>query len=126
MNGMGLSGATKRVADHARSIVQLELRLAVTEMKRKAVALAGGIGLTLTAGLFGLFGLMFGLAAGAAALTLVLSVWLALLVICGGLFLLAGVLAVVGVGLLSKGAKPIPEQALEEAQLTREALQDGK
>ncbi|HZS30884.1 MAG TPA: phage holin family protein [Gaiellaceae bacterium] len=123
---MGLSGATKRVADHARSIVQLELRLAVTEMKRKAVALAGGIGLTLTAGLFGLFGLMFGLAAGAAALTLVLSVWLALLVICGGLFLLAGVLAVVGVGLLSKGAKPIPEQALEEAQLTREALQDGK
>jgi len=126
VNGMGLSGATKRVADHARSIVQLELRLAVTEMKRKAVALAGGIGLTLTAGLFGLFGLMFGLAAGAAALTLVLSVWLALLVICGGLFLLAGVLAVVGVGLLSKGAKPIPEQALEEAQLTREALQDGK
>jgi hypothetical protein len=123
---MGLSDATKRVADHARSIVQLELRLAVTEMKRKAVALAGGIGLTLTAGLFGLFGLMFGLAAGAAALTLVLSVWLALLVICGGLFLIAGLLAAVGVGLLRKGAKPVPEQAIEEAQLTREVLQDGR
>jgi hypothetical protein len=123
---MGLSDATKRVADHARSIVQLELRLAVTEMKRKAVALAGGIGLTLTAGLFGLFGLMFGLAAGAAALTLVLSVWLALLVICGGLFLIAGLLAAVGVGLLRKAAKPVPEQAIEEAQLTREVLQDGR
>ena len=122
---MGLSGATKRVADHARSIVQLEMRLAITEVKRKAVALAGGIGLTLTAGLFGLFGLMFGLAAGAAALTLVLSVWLALLVMCGGLMLLAGLLAVIGLGLLRKGAKPVPEQAIEEAQLTREVLQDG-
>lgn len=123
---MGLSDATKRVADHARSLVQLEIRLAVTEMKRKAVALGAGIGLTLTAGLFGLFGLMFGLAAGAAALTLVLSVWLALLVICGGLMLTAGLLAAIGVGLLRKGAKPVPEQAIEEAQLTREALQDGR
>ena len=123
---MGLSDATKRVADHARSLVQLELRLAVTEMKRKAVALGAGIGLTLTAALFGLFGLMFGLAAGAAALTLVLSVWLALLVICGGLMLVAGLLAAIGVGLLRKGAKPVPEQAIEEAQLTREALQDGR
>lgn len=122
---MGLSGATKRVADHARSIVQLEVRLAVAEMKRKAIALGAGIGVTLTAALFGLFGLMFGLAAAAAALTLVLSVWLALLVLCGGLMLFAGLLAVIGLGLLRKGAKPVPEQAIEEAQLTREALQDG-
>lgn len=122
---MGLSDATKRVADHARSLVQLELRLAVTEMKRKAIALGAGIGLTLTAGLIGLFGLMFGLAAGAAALTLVLSVWLALLVLAGGLLLCAGVLAAIGISLLRRGARPVPEQAIEEAQLTREALQDG-
>lgn len=122
---MGLSDATKRVADHARSIVQLEIRLAVTELKRKAVALGAGIGLTLTAGVIGLFGVMFGLAAAAAALTLVLQVWLALLVMCGGLVVFAGLLAMIGVGLLRRGAKPVPEQAVEEAQLTREALQDG-
>jgi hypothetical protein len=122
---MGLSDATKRVADHARSLVQLEVQLAVAEMKRKAIALGAGIGLTLTAALFGLFGLMFGLAAGADALTLVLTVWLALLVIAGGLLLFAGLLLAIGLGLLRKGAKPVPEQALEEAQLTKEALQDG-
>ncbi|HLX32176.1 MAG TPA: phage holin family protein [Gaiellaceae bacterium] len=121
----GLTDATKRVADHARSIVQLELRLATAEVKRKLVALGAGIGLTVAAGVIGFFGLVFGLAAGAAALTLVLSVWLALLAICGGLLLFAGLLAMIGIRLLRRGAKPVPEQAIEEAQLTREALQDG-
>ena len=46
----GLSGATKRVADHARSIVQLEIQLAATELKRKVAALAIGIGLGVGAG----------------------------------------------------------------------------
>lgn len=122
---MGLSDATKRVADHARSLVQLEVQLAVAEMKRKALALGAGIGLTLTAALIGLFALAFALAAGAAALTLVLSVWLALLAIAGGLLLFTGVLLAIGVGLLRKGSKPVPAQAIEEAQLTREMLRDG-
>ena len=123
---MGLSDATKRVADHARSLVQLELRLAITEIKRKLIALGAGIGLTLGAAMFGLFALAFLLAGGTAALTLVLPVWAALLVVGGGLFLVSGLLAGVGVGLLRKGAKPIPEQAIEEAQMTRETLQDGR
>jgi hypothetical protein len=123
---LGLSDATKRVADHARSLVQLELRLAVAELKRKAVALGAGIGLTLTAALFGFFALAFALAAGAAALTLVWSIWLSLLVIAGGLFLFTGLLLAFGVAFLRKGAKPVPEQAVEEAQMTREALRDGQ
>jgi hypothetical protein len=123
---MGLSDATKRVADHARSLVQLEVQLAMTELKRKAVAFGAGIGLTLTAALIGLFALAFALAAGAAALTLVLSVWLSLLIFAGGLFLVTGLLLAIGIGLLRKGAKPVPEQAIAEAQLTREALQDGQ
>ncbi|MGH3008192.1 MAG: phage holin family protein [Gaiellaceae bacterium] len=122
---MGLSDATKRVADHARSLVQLELRLAATEIKRKLIALGAGIGLTLAAATFGLLALVFGLAAGTAALALVLPAWAALLVMFGGLFLCAGLLGGIGIALLRKGAKPIPEQAIEEAQMTRETLQDG-
>lgn len=125
MNGLGLSDATRRVADHARSLVQLELRLAATEIKRKVIALGLGIGLTLGAAVFGLLALMFALATAAAAIALVLPVWLALLVIFGGLMLVSGLLGVIGLGLLRKGAPPVPEQAIEEAQLTREALQDG-
>lgn len=126
MNGLGLTDATKRVADHARSLVQLELRLAMTEVKRKLVALGAGIGLTLFGALVGLFALAFLLAGAAAALTLVLSTWAALLVLGGGLFLFSGLVATVGVGLLRRGAKPLPEQAIEEAQMTRETLQDGQ
>lgn len=122
---MGLSDATKRVADHARSLVQLEVRLAVTEMKRKVIALGAGIGLTLAAAMFGLVALLFGLAAGTAALALVLPVWAALLVVFGAVFLFSGALGVIGIGLLRKGAPPVPEQAIEEAQMTRETLQDG-
>lgn len=121
----GLSSAAKRVSEHARSIVQLELRLAVTEMKRKALALAAGIGLTVTAALLGLFALVFGLAAAAAALATVLAVWLALLVMFGGLLLGAAVLGGIGAGLLRKGSKPVPEKAIAEARLTTEALRNG-
>jgi hypothetical protein len=31
----------------------------------------------------------------------------------------------VGVALLRKGAKPVPEQAIEEARLTTEAIRNG-
>ena len=121
---MALADATRRVADHARSLVQLEVQLAMEEMKRKAIALGVGIGLALFAAVFVLVGLLFGLAAAAAAIAQVWPVWLALLVMFGGLLLLAAVIGAVGVKLLRRGAKPVPEQAVEEAKLTKEALQD--
>ena len=125
MNGLGLSGATKRVADHARSIVQLEIQLAATELKRKVAALAIGIGLGAGAALFGLLAILFGLAAATAGIATALPVWLSLLVMFGGLLLLAGMLGAVGAALLRKGSKPVPEQAIAEAQITAEALRNG-
>lgn len=122
----GLSSAARRVSEHARSIVQLELRLAISEMKRKAAALAAGIGLVVAAALLGLFALVFGLAAATAGIATALPVWLALLVMFGGLFIGAGVLGAIGVGLLGKGSKPVPEKAIEEARLTTEALRNGR
>jgi hypothetical protein len=125
MSGLGLSGATRRVADHARSFVQLELQLATAELKRKIAALGVGIGLAGGAAICALLALCFGLAAAAAGIATALPVWAALLIMGGALFLLAGALGGVGVVLLRKGAKPVPEQAVQEAQLTTEALRDG-
>jgi hypothetical protein len=125
MNGLGLSGATKRVADHARSIVQLELRLAASELKRKVAALAVGIALTVGAALLGFLAILFGLAAATAGIATALPVWLALLIMFGGVLLLAATLGAVGAALLRKGSKPVPEQAIVEAQLTTEALRNG-
>jgi len=121
----GLSGAARRVADHARSLVKLELDLAAAEIKQKVAALGIGIGLVVTAGVLGLFGLAFGLAAATAAIATAVPVWLALLIVFGGLFILAGAFATIGVGMLRKGAPPVPKQALEEARLTTEALRNG-
>ena len=121
----GLADATRRVAEHARSLVQLEVQLAMTEMKRKIAALGIGIGLAVGALLFMGLAVLFALAAATAGLTHVLSVWASLLVMCGALFLCGLVLAGVGVALLRR-AKPVPEQAIAEARLTREELQDDQ
>jgi hypothetical protein len=113
------------VADHARSFVRLELQLAASELKRKAAALGVGIALVAGAALFGLVAIAFGLAAATAGIATALPVWLSLLIMFGGLFLIAGVLGAVGFVLLKKGSKPVPEQAIEEARLTQEALRNG-
>jgi len=68
---------------------------------------------------------MFAVAAAAAAIATVLAVWLALLVMFGGLVLVAGLLGVIGARLLRKGSPPVPRQELEEARLTTEALRNG-
>ncbi len=126
MNGLGLSGATRRVADHARSLVRLELELAATEIKRKLTELGIGIGLTLTAVLLGFFVIALGLAAGVAGIAVALPVWLSLLIVFGGLLLLAAILGGVGLALLRRGARPLPEKAIDEARLTTEALRNGQ
>jgi hypothetical protein len=125
VNGIGLSGATKRVADHARSFVRLELQLAAAELKRKAAALGIGIALLAAAALFADTALAFGLAPATAGIATAVPVWLALLIMFGGLLLLTMILGGVGGVLLKKGSKPMPEQAIEEARLTTEALRNA-
>jgi putative superfamily III holin-X len=126
VNGIGLSGATKRVADHARSFVRLELQLAATEMKKRVAALGLGIALAAGAAVLAITALFFGLAAATAGIATALPVWAALLIMFGGLLLLAAMLGGVGAALLRKGAKPVPEQAIEEAKLTTEAIRNGQ
>jgi Putative Actinobacterial Holin-X, holin superfamily III len=121
----GVGPAAKDVAEHASTLARLEFELAALEVKRKLAALGVGIGLVVGAGLFLLFALGFGIAAGAAALALVVSTWLALLIVFGGLLLFAGLLALLGLGAIKKGTPPVPEQAVAEARLTTEVLRNG-
>jgi membrane protein implicated in regulation of membrane protease activity len=121
----GLSGATKRVADHARSFVQLEVQLAIAELKKKAAALGVGIGLAGGAAVLAFLALWFGLAAAAAGLATTLPVWASLLIVAGALVLIAAILGLVGYTMLQKGAKMVPEQAVEEAQITADTLGNG-
>jgi len=122
----GLGAAAKAVSERVSAIVHLEIELALNELKRKAAALGVGVGLLVGAGIFALFMLGFAFAAAAAGLATVLPTWAALLIVMGGLGLIAGALGLVGISLLSKGTPPVPEQAIEEAKLTTEALRNGR
>jgi hypothetical protein len=122
----GVGPAAKQVAEHASTLARLELELAGLEVKRKVAALGIGLGLAVAAGVLALFALGFGLAAGAAALALVVSTWLALLIVFGALLLLAVILGLVGLAAVRRGTPPVPEQAVREAKLTTDAIRgDG-
>jgi hypothetical protein len=114
--------AAKGVAEHASALARLEIRLALLELKRKFAALGLGVGLAIGAAIFVLFALGFGFATIASALATTLPTWLSLLIVTAGLLLLATVLGLLALRSLKKGVPPIPEQALEEAKRTTEAV----
>ena len=118
----GLGATVKSVSERASALVRLELELAALELKRKVASLAVGIGLLLTAAVLMLFVLGFGLATIAAGIATALPWWASLLIVTGGLLLVATVLGLLGVSAVKKGTPPVPEQALEEAKLTSAAL----
>ena len=118
----GLGATVKSVSERASSLVRLELELAALELKRKATSLAVGIGLAVGAAVLLVFGLGFGLATIAAGLATAVDWWLALLIVTAGILLVAGILGLLGVRSIKKGTPPVPEQALQEAKLTTQAL----
>jgi len=122
-----LGASAKDVAEHASSLVRLELELAQLELKQKVTSLAVGIGLGVGAALVALYGLGFAFATIAAVLATFLDFWLALLIVTVGLFGLAGLLALLAVNRIQRGTPPVPEQAIAEAKLTTAALKsDGR
>jgi hypothetical protein len=52
--------------------------------------------------------------------------WLAILIVTLALFVIAGILGLIGLNRIKKGTPPVPEQAIREAKLTTNALKsDG-
>ena len=121
----GVGSVVHEIAERASALARLEAELATVELRRKLAAIGLGGALVLGAAILGLFALGFLLASGAAALATVLPTWLAILLVGGVLTLAAGVLGLVGVSWLRRGVPPVPEQALQEAKLTAQALKEN-
>ena len=122
----GLGSAAKQFAERASTLVRLELELASLELKRKFRSLATGIALGALAAVLLVFGIGFGLASAAAGIATATSVWLALLIVTVGLFVVVGLLGLFAMRAIKKATPPVPEQAIREAKLTQEALKhDG-
>jgi membrane protein len=122
-NGRQSVGAAAReVAEHASALARLELELAQLELKRKAGALGAGVVLAVAAALLALYGVGFLFATVAAAFATFLPTWLALLIVTALLLVAAGVAALIARSQIRRGTPPVPEQAIEEAKLTTEAI----
>jgi Putative Actinobacterial Holin-X, holin superfamily III len=121
----GLGTAAKLVAEKASAIARLEVELASIELEKKLSALGVGIGLLVGAALVLAYALGFTFATITAGLATFLPVWLSLLIVTAFLFLVAGILALVGTNKVQRGTPPVPEQAIDEAKLTTQALKSN-
>jgi Putative Actinobacterial Holin-X, holin superfamily III len=109
MESMGSSrnplAAARKIAAHAKRLVQLQAELKTVELKRRAAPFGIGAALGLLAVLLAPLLVVFLLAAAAAALATVVQVWLAILIVAGALLLLVGALAGAAVALISRATK---------------------
>ena len=122
---MGLGQAAKTVSERASSIVRLELELAALELKQKAANLGFGIGLGVGAAVVVFFAVGVGIATVTAVLAIWLDVWLSLLIVFLALLLIAGILGWLAMVRFQRATPAMPEQAIEEARKTREAIRSN-
>jgi hypothetical protein len=122
----GVGNAAKEFVERARSIVRLEIELALLEIKTKLRRIGVGIGLAAGAAVVAVFALGFLFAGIAAAIALALPLWASLLIVSVTLFGITAALGLLGVRSIKAGTPPMPEEAIEEAKLTTEAVTSGR
>lgn len=104
-------------------IVRGEIALAKAEVTAGAKVVGRGAGLLAGAGFVALLGLIFLFHTVAEVIAIWLPLWAGYLITTGLLFLVAGVLGLLGKNALQK-AKPAPERAIDQGRRTVAALKD--
>ncbi|MGW1022657.1 phage holin family protein [Streptomyces sp. NPDC002577] len=113
-----------RATAQLSTLVRQEMRLATAELAYKGKRAGRGGGLLGAAGALAYVGVMALAATAAAALSLALPVWASALIIAGVLFVIAGVLALIGRGQLRGAAPPLPERAMHSVRADVEELKE--
>jgi uncharacterized membrane protein YqjE len=114
------------VSEKASLLIREEIELAKAEMEQKAKRLARGAVVGVVAGFFSLLGLIFLFDTIAWVLVDAFDwngIWPGFLVVTLGLFLLAALGGLLALRSFKAGTPPMPEKAIEEAKLIREAVE---
>lgn len=95
-------------SDQVSRLVRNEIALAKLELSEKGKHAGFGIGMFGGSAVFAFYGVGAGIATAIIALALVLDLWLSALIVTAALFVLAGLLALIGKVQVSKATKNPP------------------
>jgi hypothetical protein len=106
----------QRASRQMSHLVRDEMRLAQAEMTEKGKRFGKGGGLFGGAGLFGVLTSQALATTAIAALSLVLDVWAAALIVAGALAAITALAAALGKQQISKASPPTPEQTMDSVK----------
>jgi ABC-type protease/lipase transport system fused ATPase/permease subunit len=123
-----LGEIVNEVSSKAQLLVREEIELAKAEVTQKVSRLAKGAGFFAGAGILAVFGLIwfFHFLAIGLADWFGLKVWVGYAIVTAFLFIVVGLLALLGVRSVKKGSPPTPQLAIEEAKKTRAVLEEAR
>ncbi|MEU6178156.1 phage holin family protein [Streptomyces coeruleorubidus] len=113
-----------QASEQLSRLVRQEVALAKEELAEKGRRAGRGGGLLGAAGAVAYAGLLALAGTGVAALSLVLPVWAAALIVTGVLFVIAAVLAAAGRSQLRRATPPTPEEALGSVRADVEEIRE--
>ena len=120
----------QRATEQISRLVRDELALARVELTQKGKHAGIGIGLFGGGGVMALYGAGALVATVILLLALVMPAWLAALIVAVALFLLAGILALVGKKQVSRAVPPVPEATVRsvraDVDTVAAAVKDGR
>jgi uncharacterized membrane protein YqjE len=122
-----LGKSIQEVSEKVSLLVREELALAQAELSEKVSGLAKGIGVGVAAGVFVLAGLIYFLHFLALLIWQLLdnggtSYWIGYLIVAVVLFVFGAVAGFLAARFVRKGTPPMPQMAIEEAQLIKATL----
>src|SRR4051812_17485217 len=116
------------VTAKAQLLVKEEIELAKAEVTAKVSKLAKGAGFFVGAGILAVSVLsyLFHMLALGLADCFRLKVWVVYAIVAVAIFLVVGLIALLGFRSVKKGSPPVPEMAIEEAKKTKVALEEAR
>ncbi len=105
-----------RLSEQSSTLIRDEMRLAKAEFGEKAKHAGVGLGMFGAGGLLGFFGLAAAIATAIIALALVWPAWMASLAITLVLFIIAGIVALVGKKQVKAAGSLKPERTIESVK----------
>ena len=111
-----LGDLTRQLSRDVSALVRSEVALAKAEVSERASTMARGVALVAVGAVFALIVISCVVAAAVAALSLVVDVWLAALIVAAMAAAIAAIAALTGIRALRSAGPPLPLDTVESAK----------